>query len=240
MQKISILIIAHNEEQNIEKCILSILAQSQKPDEIVLIAHNCTDGTAVIAEKYKEVRTVRYEGPIGIPYARIKGFEEVIGDIICCIDGDGWARKEWISSITQPLSNPEISGVGSIVTYTGSLFNLFATFKYFYLKQFSIVGTYGKFCFWGPSFALRKKDYERIGGLLPFIDLRKNLKLTNWPDDSYLSLKLWQLGKVVLVKNKKAKVFAQFKHNTLRGILGRPFEQMGDGIKLYNYFKNEK
>lgn len=47
--KTSILIIAHNEEKHIRECIESILSQTQEADEIVLIAHNCTDNTVKIA-----------------------------------------------------------------------------------------------------------------------------------------------------------------------------------------------
>jgi poly-beta-1,6-N-acetyl-D-glucosamine synthase len=53
--KISILIIAHNEEAHIEKCLSAIIEQTQKPHEIVLIAHNCTDRTVEIAKNYQEV-----------------------------------------------------------------------------------------------------------------------------------------------------------------------------------------
>jgi glycosyltransferase involved in cell wall biosynthesis len=50
--KTSILIIAHNEEAHIRECIESIIHQSQKADEVVLIAHNCTDNTVSIAREY--------------------------------------------------------------------------------------------------------------------------------------------------------------------------------------------
>lgn len=53
--KTSILIIAHNEEAHIRECIESALHQSQKADEIVLVAHNCTDKTVDIAQEYPEV-----------------------------------------------------------------------------------------------------------------------------------------------------------------------------------------
>jgi glycosyltransferase involved in cell wall biosynthesis len=57
MKKIrtSILIIAHNEEIHIDECLASIVNQTKKADEIILIAHNCTDRTVEIASKYREV-----------------------------------------------------------------------------------------------------------------------------------------------------------------------------------------
>jgi glycosyltransferase involved in cell wall biosynthesis len=52
----SILIIAHNEEAHIRECIESILNQSQKADEVVLIAHNCTDSTVNIVQEYQTIQ----------------------------------------------------------------------------------------------------------------------------------------------------------------------------------------
>lgn len=56
--RISVLVIAHNEEAHIAECIDSILSQSQKPDEIVLVVHNSTDWTLEIAQKYQDIRVV--------------------------------------------------------------------------------------------------------------------------------------------------------------------------------------
>lgn len=57
---ISILIIAHNEENHIRECIESALGQSMKADEILLIAHNCTDRTVNIAQEYNEIQVHEY------------------------------------------------------------------------------------------------------------------------------------------------------------------------------------
>lgn len=56
----SILIIAHNEEAHIRECIESVLNQSRKADEILLIAHNCTDRTADIAQEYPEIQLLKH------------------------------------------------------------------------------------------------------------------------------------------------------------------------------------
>jgi glycosyltransferase involved in cell wall biosynthesis len=54
--KTSILIIAYNEELHIRECIESILNQSQKTDEIILIAHNCTDNILNITQEYPTIQ----------------------------------------------------------------------------------------------------------------------------------------------------------------------------------------
>ena len=55
--KISVLIIAHNEESHIAECLDSIMGQTIQADEIILIAHNCTDMTLEIARQYQKVVT---------------------------------------------------------------------------------------------------------------------------------------------------------------------------------------
>src|SRR5262245_49130427 len=44
------LIPAHNEEDQIEQAIRSLHEQSSTPDVLVVVADNCTDGTARVAE----------------------------------------------------------------------------------------------------------------------------------------------------------------------------------------------
>ncbi len=236
--KISVLIVAHNEEKHIGKCLDSVIAQSIKPDEIIVVAHNCSDSTEDIVKKYSNVRLVSYSSEPGVTFARIKGFEEVSGDVVACIDGDSFAENQWLEKIISPLADLDVSGVGTVVVYTGSIFSRLATFKYFYFRHFfeKFFSRYGKFYFFGPSFAVRKNDYEFVGGFAPFIGLRKTLPLINWPDDAYLGLALWKKGKVVLVKDKNTKVFARAKNLGIYGIFIRPFEQVIDGRRLFNYF----
>lgn len=49
---ITVLVPAHNEEHTIGETIESLLAQTRKADQIVIIANGCTDRTAVVARKY--------------------------------------------------------------------------------------------------------------------------------------------------------------------------------------------
>lgn len=43
---------AHNEEATIAKSIQGLLGQTQPPDQVVVIADNCTDATAAVAATY--------------------------------------------------------------------------------------------------------------------------------------------------------------------------------------------
>ena len=105
--KISVAIIAHNEEEYIEKCITSVLHQTRPADEVVLVAHNCTDQTVEIAKKYP-ITVIPYDGPKGIIYARLESLKYLHGDIVLCIDGDSYARKNWIEVLSKTLADGRV------------------------------------------------------------------------------------------------------------------------------------
>lgn len=54
--KRTILIIARNEAAHIAECLESVGRQTVVPDEVLLIAHNCTDDTVNIAKNFPNVR----------------------------------------------------------------------------------------------------------------------------------------------------------------------------------------
>lgn len=198
--KISVLIVAHNEEEYIGKCLESILNQSQKPDEIILIAHNCTDKTIQISKNYPTIKTIEYNGPAGIPYARIKGFEIVNGDIICCIDGDAYAHKNWLKNIIKPLiKNNKITIVGGRLIMTNNILWRLEMIGQFIRRKF-LNDEISQFAS-GGNFACRKIDYEKVGGIKPIIELKDKLNLYFWAEDYYLSQALRQIGKFHIAWN---------------------------------------
>lgn len=202
--KTSVLIIAHNEEAHIGACLESVAAQTMRSDEIVVICHNCTDNTAAIARSFEGVRAVEYSGPEGVPYARIRGFQEVTGDIVACLDGDGTASRTWLKNITAPLiADSRISLVAGYVILTNSLFARLTSFWQFVLFKKLLAVTINRFA-WGSNFACRKADYENVGGMAPLLELRKTLGLHFWAEDFYISRALMQIGRIHFALNAKS------------------------------------
>jgi glycosyltransferase involved in cell wall biosynthesis len=174
--KISVLIVAHNEAGNIARCLKSIQQQTLMPDEVILVAHNCSDKTVEIAKRFwssqdddKEQkwipafagmttghakdgtnwRVVEENGPSGIVYARIRGFKEVRGEIVACIDGDSVASKNWLQKLISRFddrsfdyaqddeskkSRSVVSAVGGGVWLTGGLASWLMSLDFFWLK----------------------------------------------------------------------------------------------------------
>ncbi len=237
--KISVLIVAHNEEENIRACIESILNQSHKPDEIILVAHNCTDKTVSIAKEYPDIETVEYVGPAGIPYARIKGFEVVIGDIIACIDGDSAAKTNWLKNITKPLiKNSKISIVGGRLIMTNSFLWRLAMLRQFIRRKF-IKDPLSQFAS-GANFACRKIDYEKVGGIKPIIDLKEKLNLYFWAEDYYISQALKQVGKLHIAWNAVIYSHMSKDQESMKAQIELVPKWNHDNTAILNYFKNLK
>jgi len=228
---ISVLIVAHNEEKYIEKCLNSIKNQTKKPDEVVLVAHNCSDNTIEIAKRFPFVNIIEYSGPKGTPYARIRGFELVKGDIVACIDGDSYASPEWLERIVKPLENQSIAGVGGMIWYPKTILANLSSISFFFLEKY-FRSTY-HFYFWGANFACRKEDYKRVGGLVPLITLKDDLGLHFFPDDAYLSCALSNIGTISFVST--ASVFTYLKYKGISSLsLGK--YQNEDRLKLFSHF----
>jgi glycosyltransferase involved in cell wall biosynthesis len=184
--KISVLIVAHNEEQHVARCIESLLAQTVSADEIVLISHNSNDSTVEIARTYP-IRVVECTGPSGPVYARIRGFEEVTGDIVLCIDGDAQAATNWIEVMTKMLMKPNMVMVGSWIKMSGTLYAKLGGYRWYFFCNSK--GFKATDWLWGASLGFWVRGREVIiDALKQSIVLSKQLHLAYNPDDFWLAL----------------------------------------------------
>lgn len=235
--KTSILVIAHNEEKYIAKCIESLLDQTQKADEIVLIAHNCIDQTENVASKYP-IKVVSLNGPGGIPHARIRGFEEVSGDIVACLDGDSVANRKWLANIIAPLLRDEnVTIVAGYVILTNNLFSRLASFFQFMIMR-KLLRKKAYLFAWGSNFACRKVDYEKIGGFAPILELKKSLRLNFWAEDVYISLALMEKGRMFFALD--AITLTEIPDWKINPSTAPLKEWQEDNSTLFNYFKNHR
>jgi len=209
--KITVLIIAHNESKHIGSCIESLLKQTRKPDEIVLINHNSTDSTGDIGRAYP-ITVIDYEGPRGPVYARIKGFEVVQGDYILCIDGDSVAAKNWVEVMVELLTKDGMVMVGSWIRMTGVLFFLLgSSFWYFVCPTKGFKATD---YLWGASLGLRASERDAIiKALQESQELTNKLELPLNPDDYWLALFMSMRGNLEVTNKTWVKARAKETNN---------------------------
>jgi glycosyltransferase involved in cell wall biosynthesis len=82
-----------NGEQFIAEAIESVLAQSLRPSELVVVDDGSTDGSAAVAERFSDVTLIRNEHH-GVSVARNTGVEHSGGDLIAFLDADDLMKPD--------------------------------------------------------------------------------------------------------------------------------------------------
>ena len=89
---VSIIVPVYNTGEYIEKCIQSVLLQSYKNIELILVNDGSSDESGIICKKYNNTSNVRYykQENMGVTVARRKGVEEAHGEWITFMDSDDY------------------------------------------------------------------------------------------------------------------------------------------------------
>jgi glycosyltransferase involved in cell wall biosynthesis len=109
---ISIIIPTKNNEDTIRELLLSLLDQTIKPDEIIVV-DSSSDNTSKIVREYPV--TLITSPAKGANHARNVGIRNSTGDILVFIDGDCKADKDWLKYIIQGFAKENIACVGGSV-----------------------------------------------------------------------------------------------------------------------------
>ncbi len=233
---ISVTIIAHNEAEWIGRCITSLLQQTLPPDEIIILAHNCTDETVLIAKRYP-VKIIECNEQGGISTARMRAIENTTGEIICCTDGDCWVDTNWVKRLTKPLQTPsDVSIVGGYTKIQNNLFWKFSCWWQFVIQR-KILNKKSHRFVWGSNFAFRKKDYGNTEGLSPFFALKKELGLHYDADDLYLSLVLQKVGNIFFTTDAFVYTYMPREKASIRSQKEIVKKQQADNKALFSFFK---
>lgn len=111
MKKISIIVPIYNEEENLRKCIESLINQTYKELEIILINDGSTDKSKEIIESFKDKRIVAiHKKNTGISDTRNIGIGKSTGDYIMFVDSDDYLELNCIERLieTAEKENSEI------------------------------------------------------------------------------------------------------------------------------------
>lgn len=126
---VSVIVCTRDRKQHVEKCILSLLNQSYKPKEIIIVDDASKEEIDIIKllenassllvkkqriNRYVDVILLRNKKRQGIVKSRNIGVSASSGDIIAFIDDDGHAHKSWIKNLIKNYSDG-IVGVGGPV-----------------------------------------------------------------------------------------------------------------------------
>lgn len=105
---ISIIVPVYNAEKYIRKCVDSILSQTFKDFELILVNDGSTDKSDSVCEKYAEYdnRVKVFHKPNGgAGSARNFGLEKASGDWVMFVDADDWIERECLQVCSKYIDN---------------------------------------------------------------------------------------------------------------------------------------
>jgi len=128
---VSVIVPIYNREKYIARCIESILRQTYKDFELILVDDGSKDGSLVICEEYarKDGRiVVLHKENGGVSSARNLGLDNARGEWICFVDSDDYVTEHYIQSLTDLIgkygSEPTlyVSGIMFIGKRAGQMY----------------------------------------------------------------------------------------------------------------------
>ncbi len=193
--KVSVCITTLNESKTIERLLLSLLVQSRKPDEIIVIDAGSTDGTRKIIKKYKKVKLITSRNA-SIAHGRNIGVKKSKYSIIAMTDAGCICEKHWLERIIKPFNNSKNQVVAGFYEMTGK--TLFQKSLKPFLGVMPSKFNKNKFLPSTRSVAFLKSVWKEVGGF--------NENLDGAGEDTYFNIALLK-NNFKIIRIKSAKVY---------------------------------
>ncbi len=98
---VSCIIPCYNYKLYLGQCLESVLQQSYKNIEIIVVDDCSTDNPKEITDMYPSVKYIRHEKNKGLSGTRNTGIEASHGEYIFCLDSDDWIDKDLVDLSMQ-------------------------------------------------------------------------------------------------------------------------------------------
>ncbi len=118
--KISIIITAYNVSKYIERAVESVLSQTYKDLEVIIVNDCSTDNTKEIIENLAKeddrIKIVYHTENKGAGWSRRDGIEACTGDFFITVDGDDWLDDTFIESLVKKAEETDADIVSGGIT----------------------------------------------------------------------------------------------------------------------------
>ena len=116
---ISVIVPVYKVEKYLPQCIESILCQSYKDFEVILVDDGSPDNSGALCDTYakKDSRiNVIHKENGGVSSARNAGLDSAKGDWICFVDSDDWVEPDFLQELLNTViaSNSEVAVCGIV------------------------------------------------------------------------------------------------------------------------------
>jgi len=117
---VSVIVPSYKRAGFLRQCLSSLLGQSHKPDQIVVVVRPEDKETYEVAQECAThdrgiVWDIVWVDKDGVVAAENKGLKVSWGDIVCFIDDDAIAEKQWIEHLLEHYQDVRVGAVGGPV-----------------------------------------------------------------------------------------------------------------------------
>jgi len=107
LYKVTVIVTTYNASDTIESCIYSLLQQTWRNLEIIVVDDASTDDTLLrlqnLSHRYKVLMVIALPQNVGTFAAKSIGAKYATGEYLTCQDSDDWAHPQKIAEQVQPL-----------------------------------------------------------------------------------------------------------------------------------------
>lgn len=105
-EKITVIVPVYNVEHYLDKCLDSVIKQTYKNIEIIVVNDGSTDSSGAICKEFAEIdhRIIYIEQEnAGLSAARNTGLENMSGDYVTFVDSDDWIEQDYVETLYQKI-----------------------------------------------------------------------------------------------------------------------------------------
>jgi glycosyltransferase involved in cell wall biosynthesis len=236
--RISVVIPIFNAENTLERCLNSIIEQSHKPYEIILVDNNSMDKSYSIAEKFKHSNQktkiiLSKEQKKGPSAARNKGINLARGDIVAFTDSDCIAHTDWLKNIIKEYNKENIAAVAGNIKGFKPEGNVQKFLSLFTLRGYPERGEFRKFNIISGGFPTANFS-AKLNVLRELKGFDENMKI--YTEDFDLCARLYGSG-YLIIYTPDALIY-HIHRNSIKGLIKQSFGfGWGHAILLKKHFK---
>ena len=220
-EKITVIVPVYNVENYLEKCLDSLINQTYKNLEIIVINDGSTDNSGEICQEYaqKDNRIVYIEKENGgQSEARNMGLDRMTGSYVTFVDSDDWIELDYVEILYKKITEYQADiAVGNYYSFNETegmyYFHIFG--DSYHEKVYDNVSIFENLY---ESQEMKSFALISVGAKLYKADLLKNLRFDNGKlaEDAYLNQKIYLLAERIVYLNKGLYAYCQREGSSSR------------------------
>ena len=119
---ISVIVPVYNSKETLERCVKSLLSQTLKDLEVILVDDGSSDGSGALCNGFsrEDIRIrVIHKGNGGVSSARNAGIEAAKGEYLMFLDSDDYAEPDMAEKMLEGIGDDDIAICGFHHHYQG-------------------------------------------------------------------------------------------------------------------------